>query len=68
MKYVVCGVIEANNESVLNQAVVEASDEETARGKYIMDIKRTLPGAKLPFWPVATSQEEIDNEQDRNSV
>ena len=62
MKYVICGVVEANNESVLNQAVVEADDEETARGKYIMDIKRTLPGAKLPFWPVATSQEEIDNE------
>lgn len=62
MKYVVCGVIEANNESVLYQAVVEADDEDTARGKYIMDIKRTLPWAKLPFWPVATSQEEIDND------
>ena len=61
MKYVICGVVEANNESVLNQAVVEADDEETARGKYIMDINRTLSGAKLPFWPVATSQEEIDN-------
>lgn len=62
MKYVVCGVIELNSESVLNQAVVEADDEETARGKYIMEVKRTLPGAKLPFWPVATSQEEIDND------
>lgn len=62
MKYVVCGVVEANNEFVLNQAIVEADDEDTARGKYIMDIKRTLPGAKLPFWPVATSQEEIDND------
>lgn len=62
MKYVICGVVEANNESVLNQAVVEADDEDTARGKYIMDIKRTLPGVKLPFWPVATSQEEIDND------
>lgn len=62
MKYVVCGVVEANNESVLNQAIIEADDEETARGKYIMGIKRTLPGAKLPFWPVATSQEEIDND------
>jgi hypothetical protein len=62
MKYVVCGVIELNNESVLNQAVIEADDEETARGKYIMEVKRTLPVAKLPFWPVATSQEEIDGE------
>ena len=62
MKYVICGVVEANNESVLNQAIIEASDEETARGKYIMDIKRVLPGAKLPFWPVATSQEEIYND------
>jgi hypothetical protein len=62
MKYVVCGVIEANNESVLYQAVVEASDEDTARDKYIMEVKRTLPGAKLPFWPVATSQEEINND------
>ena len=62
MKYVVCGVVEANNESVLNQAIIEADDEETARGKYIMGIKRTLPGAKLPFWPAATSQEEIDND------
>lgn len=62
MKYVVCGVIKVNNESVLNQAIVEADDEETARGKYITGVKRTLPGAKLPFWPVATSQEEIDND------
>ena len=62
MKYVVCGVVEVNNESVLNQAVIEADNEDTARGKYIMDINRTLPGAKLPFWPVATSQEEIDND------
>ncbi len=62
MKYVVCGVVEANNEFVLNQAVIEASDEDTATGKYIMDIKRLAPGAKLPFWPVATSQEEIDND------
>lgn len=62
MKYVVCGVIQANNEQVLNQMVIEASDEDTARGKYIIDIKRTMPEAKLPFWPVATSQEEIDND------
>ena len=60
MKYVVCGVVKVDNESVLNQAVIEADDEDTARGKYITDIKRTLPGAKLTFWPVATSQEEID--------
>ena len=60
MKYVVCGVVEANNEFVLNQAVIEANDEDTARGKYIMDIMRS--GAKLPFWPVVTSQEEIDND------
>ena len=62
MKYVVCGVVEVNNESVLNQAVIEASDEETARNKFISYIIQTLPGAKLPFWPVATSQEEIDND------
>ena len=62
MKYVVCGVIQANNEQVLNQAVIEADSEDTARGKYIMNIKRSAPGAKLPFWPVATSQEEIDND------
>lgn len=62
MKYVICGVIKVNNEQVLNQAIVEADDEETARGKYIMEIRRTLPGANLPFWPVATSQEEIDND------
>ena len=62
MKYVVCGVVEVNNESVLNQAVIEANDEDTASGKYIIDIKMTLPEVKLPFWPVATSQEEIDND------
>ena len=62
MKYVVCGVVEANNKSVLNQAVIEADSEDTAIGKYIMDIKQTVPKAKLPFWPVATSQEEIDND------
>ena len=61
MKYVVCGVVKVDNESVLNQAVIEA-DEDTARGKYITGVKRTLPGAKLPFWPVATTQEEIDND------
>lgn len=62
MKYVICGVIKVNNEQVLNQAIVEADDEDTARGKYIMEVKRALPGAKLPFWPVATSQEEIYND------
>ena len=62
MKYVVCGVVEANNEFVLNQTVIEANDEDTARGKYIMDIMLSAPGAKLPFWPVVTSQEEIDND------
>lgn len=62
MKYVVCGVIQIDNEQVLNQAVIEASDEDMARGKYIMGIKRSAPGAKLPFWPVVTSQEEIDND------
>ena len=62
MKYVVCGVVEVNNESVLNQAVIEANDEDTAKARYIMYIKQTVPTAKLPFWPVATSQEEIDND------
>ena len=62
MKYVVCGVVEVNNESELNQVVIEANDEDTAIGKYIMYIKRSMPGAKLLFWPVATSQEEIDND------
>ena len=62
MKYVVCGVIEVNNEQVLNQTIIEADSEETARGKYIMYIMLSAPGAKLPFWPVTTSQEEIDND------
>lgn len=62
MKYVVCGVVKANNESVLNQAVIEADSEDTARNKFISRIMQTLPGAKPPFWPVVTSQEEIDND------
>ena len=62
MKYVVCGVVEVNNEQVLNQAVIEADSEYTARCRYIIEVKNTLPGAKLPFWPVVTSQEEVDND------
>ena len=62
MKYVVCGVVEANNEFVLNQAVIEADSEDVARNKFILYIKQTVPKAKLPFWPVVTSQEEIDND------